>query len=282
MEDWEPYRQEAVRVAQEAGALLRHYYRRLEGVELKGIGDPITEADRASEQQIRKELQRAFPGVPVYGEEYGFEQGPSQDAWERCWIVDPLDGTANFACGVPIFAVSIALLDRGSPVVGVVYDPLREECFTAARGQGARRNGRPIRPNRYPPTDGMAQIGVSADTIRHRPEFFRRILKGRSLGSAALQLVYVAAGHFAAAMDPLTKLWDVAAGAVILAEAGGVATHWDGSPLFPLDPQDPTPFQGRPFDYLASNGVDHPLLVEWTRSAPPIQPLNPPVSPGTG
>ena len=249
--------------AREAGTILLEHFERIDRFDLKGLGDPVTVADRASEKYLRDALAKSYPDILFYGEEYGFDGAASSTAGDLCWIVDPLDGTANYACGAPIFAVSIALLQGGAPVVGVIHDPIRDIAYSAVVGGGCRRNGDVCRVSDQDPFDHMAPVGISADVIRVRPKFMERIAKGRSLGSAALQLVYVAQGAYAAAMDPYTRLWDVAAGALLVEEAGGAATHWNGEPLFPIA-SDHQAFRGVPFDYIASNGRRHADLAELT------------------
>ena len=144
-----------------------------------------------------------------------------------------------------------------------MYDPNRDDVYVAVRGAGTTRNGKPCKVVDRDPLDHMAAVGVSADVIRVRPKFLDQFSKSRCLGSAALQLSFVAAGIYTATLDPYTRLWDVAAGALLVTEAGGTATHWDGSPLFPVDGKHPA-FQGVPFDYVASNGQGHDSLVGLT------------------
>lgn len=258
----------AEEIAREAGALLLRSFERIEEREYKGVGDLVTEADKASERFICASLERLTPEIPVYGEEFGFHDESARDPSKACWVVDPLDGTANYAARVPLFCVSIGFLVEGRPALGVIYDPTREEMFRAVRGEGAFRNGRPIHVTDRDPLDPVAPIAVSGDVIRQRLGFLRRTYKGRSLGSAAMHLAYVAAGRFDAAADPYTRLWDVVAGAVLVEEAGGVVTRWNGSPRFPVDPHDGA-FRGALFDYLVSNGVAHSTLVALICEDPP-------------
>jgi myo-inositol-1(or 4)-monophosphatase len=258
----------AEQVARDAGNILLRYFERIEQIEYKGVGDIVTEADKASERFVRESLQRATPSIPVYGEEYGFDDDSTVDPFDACWIVDPLDGTANYAARVPLFSVSIGLLVEGRPVVGVIYDPTRDEVFRAARGSGAYRNGRAIHVTDRDPLDPVAPIAVSGDVMRQRLGFLGRTYKGRSLGSAAMHLAYVASGLFDAATDPYTKLWDVVAGAVIIEEAGGVVTRWNGVPRFPVDTNDGA-YRGQSFDYLVSNGINHQTLVALLCDDPP-------------
>jgi myo-inositol-1(or 4)-monophosphatase len=257
---------EAERIAREAGGILLRHFEQLTAVESKGHGDPVTAADRESEEYVREACVAVTPGVPVYGEEYG-RYGADGSLSDACWVVDPLDGTVNYAASMPLYAVSIAFLQAGRPTVGVIYDPTRDQAFTAVEGAGSYRDGVRMTVSERDPFDPVAPIAISADIIRRRPKFLTRLPKGRSLGSAALQMSYVAAGIFDAAMDPLTRLWDVAAGSLLVTEAGGVVTRWDGSSIFPVAPDDPG-FAGAPVEYLVSNGLRHADLVDMTTGWP--------------
>ena len=126
---------EAERIAREAGAILLRHFERLDAIDSKGHGDPVTVADRESEEHVRRACVAVTPGVPVYGEEYG-RFGDDGSLGDVCWVVDPLDGTVNYASNAPIFAVSLAFVQDGRPTVGVVYDPTRDQAFVATRGGG--------------------------------------------------------------------------------------------------------------------------------------------------
>jgi myo-inositol-1(or 4)-monophosphatase len=213
------------------------------GVREKGPSDLVTDADLASQEAIRKLVLAACPDHQFLSEE-GDAQPPLDAAY--CWVVDPLDGTTNYAHGVAHYAVSVALLERGKPLVGVIFDPQADECFAAERGGGARLNGRLIR------TSGVTELHralVAASFAAHvdfpsrEVDQFVAAQQGcqsvRRTGSAALNLCYVAAGRFDAFWALSTKAWDIAAGILLVEEAGGVVTHVDGSPLdlaapFPL------------------------------------------------
>ena len=217
-------------------------------VQEKSRRDLVTDADVASQRIIREIVQGAFPDHEFIGEEdelapqCGTSWGPQDraNAGYR-WIVDPLDGTANFVHGMANFAVSVAL-QRGTDVlVGVVFDPVANECFSAAQGRGAFVNGTPIRTSQCVALDqAMVASGFSAHVERNSPEITRFIdvlltsQSVRRLGSAALNLSYVAAGRMDAYWATSVKAWDVAAGALILREAGGLISRLDGSP-FRLD-----------------------------------------------
>ncbi|HQU45320.1 MAG TPA: inositol monophosphatase family protein [Pirellulales bacterium] len=201
------------------------------GVREKGPSDLVTEADLASQQAIREVLLGAFP-------DHGFLAEENEQIASRCddyrWIVDPLDGTMNYVHAVPNFAVSIALEQRGEVVVGTVYDPVSGECFSAARGRGAWLNGKRLRASGA--TDlaqALVAVSFSAKVRRDDREIdvMLRAQGTRRMGSSAINLCYVAAGRFDGYWSTSTKIWDIAAGALLVAEAGGVITAFDGGPL---------------------------------------------------
>jgi myo-inositol-1(or 4)-monophosphatase len=221
-------------VAAEAGRLLRDAYGRVEARE-KGPGDLVTDADLASQRLIAGRLARTFPGHTLLAEEEG--QGADPDREWR-WIVDPLDGTINFAHGFPFWSVSIALEHAGELVVGVVHNPLSGETYSAAQGRGARRDGQPIRVSR---TDRISASLIStalpvdmqtgADL---QMAYLRKFSIGthsvRRTGSSALNLALVAAGGFDVCYATSMNPWDAAAGVVLVREAGGVVTSLSGGP----------------------------------------------------
>jgi myo-inositol-1(or 4)-monophosphatase len=225
------------------------------GVRDKALpGDYVTEVDIAAEQAIVSLLEAEGGGVGVHGEERGGVD--IADAW----VVDPLDGTTNFAHGLPTFAVSIALEKAGTVVLGVVYDPIREETFVAERGQGARLNDGGIGVSE---TDELVRALVvtgfpyDRDEVPEAVELFGRFsvrAQGmRRLGSAALDLCFVAAGRLDAYYERGIHAWDVAAAGLILEEAGGKITDYQGRP-FELEGE----------EMVASNGPLHPALIELT------------------
>ncbi len=231
----------AEEIAREAGALLREFYRRGVRTEYKGDVDLVTEADRASEKLITERLHAAFPDHGVYGEE-GTRSGLES---EYRWYVDPLDGTTNFAHGFPVFCVVLGCERRvptlaaeadGEMVAGVIYDPLRDEMFSATRGEGARLNGEPMRVSR----NGKLQESLIATGFpshkRHRSpnvhfyhEFTLRSHGVRRAGSAALDLAYVAAGRLDGYWEFKLNPWDTSVGFLLVEEAGGKITRFDGS-----------------------------------------------------
>ena len=244
-----PWRDLAEELARGAGAvLMRHFGGALE-IGYKGVQDLVTPADRESEAYLVGELRRRCPEHAVLAEEGG---GSARPARYR-WLVDPLDGTTNFAHGYPFFTVSIGLEEalpgreaepgrRGPMVAAAVYDPTRDECFTAAAGAGARLNGRPIRVSAVATLErSLAVTGFPYD-LRERPEeslrYFAALLPltqaVRRDGSAALNLCYLACGRFDAFWEIKLHAWDAAAGALVAAEADGTVTDFAGAPFDPF------------------------------------------------
>ena len=209
----------------------------------KGPKDLVTEADFASQEAVQQVLLKAFPDHRFLGEEtLGSDHAPvAASSSEYCWVVDPLDGTLNYVRQLPNYSVSVALRCGDEVIVGTVYDPVLEECFTAQAGCGAQLNGMRIRPSACDRVDqALIAASLPADVPRHSPEIARFIevmhssQAIRRLGSAALNLCYVAAGRLDAYWATCVKIWDVGAGQLIVREAGGTLTRPDGSP-FELD-----------------------------------------------
>ena len=255
----------AEQLAREAGAILREGYS--DGLaddasaiayEHKGAVDLVTEYDRRSEAVILDSLRRAFPGHAFNAEERGHSAQPA----DYEWLVDPLDGTTNFAHAFPAFAVSLALVHRGQLLVGVVYDPLRDELFAAEAGQGAALNGRRLHVTSQ--TDlGQALLATGfAYDVRTNPhsnfdefrQFHLRAQSVRRAGSAALDCAYVAAGRFDGYWEFNIKPWDVSAGALLALEAGGRVTTPEGDENF----------LGRP-NIVISNGHIHSQMLRVLR-----------------
>lgn len=244
-------------IAREAGALLLPYFHQGLKIEYKGEADLVTAADRASETLIRERIGKQFPAHDVLGEEQGLNDRGS----EYRWYVDPLDGTTNFAHGYPVFCVSMALEHRSGSeekrVAGVVYDPTRDELFTAEQGKGAQLNGKPIHVSKAAQLkECLVATGFPSQKRHKNPNifFYHQItLKThgvRRAGSAALDLCNVACGRFDGFWEFNLNPWDTAAGVVIVEEAGGKATRFDGSG-FLLDSR----------ETLVSNGLVHDALV---------------------
>ena len=220
--------------ARAGGAVLLDWAGRWSARE-KGPSDLVTDADLASQEAIRRLVYDHFPSHEFVGEEQAKELPVEA---EYCWVVDPLDGTTNFVHGIPHFAVSVALLHFGRPVVGAVYDPVSRECYTAALGAGGRLNGQTLRTSAVTElSQAVIAASFSAKVDPASPEidqFVQALLlcQGvRRTGSAALNLCYVAAGRFDAFWALTTKTWDVAAGILLVTEAGGIVTGLDGSAL---------------------------------------------------
>ena len=248
-------------IAREAGSVLMEYFGKIRHITYKGIGDIVTEADKASELLITERLQSEFPDHAVFGEEFGMSSAKS----DNCWVTDPLDGTTNYAASFPIFAVVIALLQNGVPMLGVVFDPNANRMYSAAKDNGATLNGVPLHVNSREKFDAIGVFGYSSDVIASLNRFVQKPFKGRSLGSAAIHICSVAAGYFDGSFDSNTKLWDIAAPTVILEEAGGVMTHPSGELCFPLSPDAPA-YRGERMPFLATNGKIHDECVRALRS----------------
>lgn len=246
----------ALQLAREAGAIQRVRYETVLAIESKSRPiDLVTEVDRACEALLVERLRRERPHDDILAEEGGAHVD-SGAAWR--WIIDPLDGTVNFAHGYPCFAVSIGVELGGVRTVGVVYDPLRDECFDAVRTRGSRRNGRPIR------VSGCDSVGRALlatgfaydvrDTADDNLEAFGRAVKHaggvRRDGSAAIDLCYVACGRFDGYWELKLHPWDVAAGILIVEEAGGRVTDLGDAPV---------PASGH--EIVASNGRIHEALL---------------------
>jgi myo-inositol-1(or 4)-monophosphatase len=227
-------------------------------IEYKGEADLVTAADRAAEKLIRERIAQKWPDHDILGEEQGLNDRGS----EYRWYVDPLDGTTNYAHGFPVFCVSLGLEHRvgggdAHRVAAVVYDPTRDELFSAERGKGARLNGKPIHVSKTPTLkESLVATGFPSHKRHKNPNiyFYHQItLRShgvRRAGSAALDLCYVAAGRLDAFWEFNLNPWDTAAGVLIVEEAGGIVTRFDGSP-----------FELNSRETLASNSLIHDELM---------------------
>ena len=248
----------AIEIGRDAGALIAQAVERRAGrdrsFELKGEHDLVTETDRASERLVVERLHRAFPTHSIVAEEGSRQAGAS----EYCWYVDPLDGTTNFAHGFPVFNVSIGLERAGELIAGVIVDPTRNELFSAERGSGAWLNGRRIQVSQASRLeDSLAGTGFPSRK-RHRNvnvHFFYQLAMVshgvRRAGAAALDLAYVACGRLDLFWEFTLNPWDVAAGVLLVREAGGTVTDMHGAPLDLRGPH-----------ILADNGVVHQETVQ--------------------
>lgn len=222
--------EEAVRTG---GRVIQNWIGKFE-VRKKGPADLVTQADFASQEAVRQLVLGAFPEHCLLGEEKT-PDGAAANRTEYRWIVDPLDGTTNFVHGVPHYCVSLALERNGDLLVGAVYDPVLDECFSAAAGQGARLNGQPIHTSEVSAlSEALAAVGFPPNVQRSSPdlvlflEMLGRCQAIRRTGSSALNLCYLAAGRYDVYWSYSTKIWDVAAGVLILREAGGRVTSPTG------------------------------------------------------
>lgn len=231
-------------------------------IEKKGAIDLVTQIDREVEEVFRALIARRFPSHAVLAEEFE-ARGDRQTDAEFCWVFDPVDGTTNYAHGLPIYCSACALEQRGRPIAAAIYDPSRRELFTAERGAGAWLNGAPLRVSSADALiDSMLCTGfpynVQTDSgylLGLFDDFLRRARAVRRLGSAAIDLAYVAAGRFDGFWEVRLNPWDISAGALIIEEAGGTVSRLDGGP-----------FESRLGEIVASNGRIHPQMVDVIRS----------------
>ena len=240
------YLDTACRAAREAGQMIREETRRPHTVERKSGFDFVTEVDRRSEEIIRGIIRAEYPEHDFFGEEQVSADARSEDelldaAGEYLWTVDALDGTTNFIRGIPQYAVSVALLRRGELLAGAVYDPNRDEMFAALRGHGATLNGQPIHVSAVPQlSDAILSFGYPASDMQARRQTVERFNRlSPALGSlrvfncASLLLCYTACGRIDLTFEQGIHLWDMAAGLLLVQEAGGVIRSLQNGPLTP-------------------------------------------------
>lgn len=245
-----------IQTAREAGGVLIDRLGRAR-ISTKGDIDLVTEADLAAEKLIIERIRSHYPRHAILAEESGasVELDAGKSDWK--WIIDPLDGTTNYAHGYPCFCVSIAVERAGQIELGVVYDPTRDELFAAERGQGATLNERPIRVSTIADLNSAMLCTGFPYNVRERPDFAREFINFtmtaqavRRDGSAALDLAYLACGRFDGFWEDGLNAWDIAAGLILIEEAGGRVTDFRGAPLSIYTPK-----------VLATNGLVHEAMM---------------------
>ncbi len=248
----------AISIARNAGLVLKKRLGHAGAISYKGVIDIVTEMDKTSEFLIMKGINKAFPDHGILTEEASEIAPKAGGGKSKRWIIDPLDGTTNYAHGYPVFSVSIAFEYAGSVILGVVYNPMLDELFLAEKGKGARLNNKKIRISGIDSLDrSLLATGFPYDVrssknnnLGHFSDFAVRTQAIRRAGSAALDLCYVACGRFDGFWELKLKPWDTAASTLIVKEAGGTVTD----------------FKGRPFslysgECLASNGLIHREMI---------------------
>ena len=251
----EPTLKQVVQWAKEAGTIAREGFHKEHSVQMKGALDLATEIDHACEKVLMDHIKTEFPAHAIVAE----ESGKTNDNPDHCWYIDPLDGTINYSHRLPIYAVSIAYAQKGGLTPGVVYDPSRDECFSAEAGKGAWLNGEPIHVSACTslqksilatglPSTNEARLDRNLKLIRYLNLHTQGV---RRLGSIAVSLCYVASGRLDGHWDLGSTPWDLAASALIVSEAGGEITNLAGEAGF---------FQP-PYDFVASTPGIHRSLV---------------------
>jgi myo-inositol-1(or 4)-monophosphatase len=227
----------ALDLAHQAGRVQMEHYERLEEIRAKGPRDVVTEVDHLCEGLVMRAIQERYPNDAFYAEEIGEVAATGSSKSGRVWIVDPLDGTINYANGIPFFCISIALAAEGRPVAGVVYDPTRDETFAGAIDGPPLRNGEPIHVgDKDLLEDLVVTLAIGGrGTVKKRQAAMKAIRAHRSMGSSAMTLSYVACGRFDVyAQGAGLSAWDVAAAGLIAERAGATVTTLDGRPWFDL------------------------------------------------
>jgi len=251
------YRKVAIEAALESGVFIKRSVGKISSVSYKGRDNIVTNVDKTSEKMIVKKILSNFPGHSILGEEgNSLESGSSYR-----WVIDPLDGTTNFAHAFPFFCVSIALEKDGESILGVVYDPMRRELFVAERGRGASLDGKLITVSGINKLGGAFlatgfSYGITRKdrNITHFKKLLVKTLAIRRAGSAALDLCYVACGRFDGYWEMSLHPWDIAAGTLMVKEAKGIVTKFDGKPCTNYDRS-----------ILATNGLIHKQMISSLR-----------------
>lgn len=241
-------------ICTQAGEILKNGYGKEHHIEYKGPIDLVTEIDKQADALLVERILSRFPGHSIIAEESGVTSGSQQHSW----YIDPVDGTSNYAHGLPIFCVSVAYAYEGQMRLGCAYDPLREEYFYAEKGQGAFLNKSPIRVSQTRTLlDSILVTGFPHDpegmqeNVRHFVNLMRQAHSIRRLGSAVLDQVYVAAGRMDGYWGTDVSAWDIAAGTLIIEEAGGVVTSLSGA----------ADYMQPPYGIVAANPWLHPLIL---------------------
>ncbi|MGE0886095.1 MAG: inositol monophosphatase family protein [Blastocatellales bacterium] len=253
----------AIRAAREAGAILQDFAARGFQIEHKGRINLVTEADLASERHIKELIASHYPNHRILAEESGASAHAHNSVGEYTWIIDPLDGTTNFSHGFPCYAVSIGVEREGQSVVGVIYDPSRDEMFAAERGAGATCNGQKIRVSGVEKLERALVVSGFPYDVRERMdeylpawrEFLNHAQGVRRLGAAAIDMACIANGSMDGFWESGLNAWDVAAGWVIIEEAGGRVTKLDGSQ-----------FDNHSASLLCTNGLIHEEMLAVLKS----------------
>jgi myo-inositol-1(or 4)-monophosphatase len=257
------YLETALELARAAGDILRHYAEREKHIEFKGRANLVTIADKESEDLIIRGIRSRFPGHAILAEDSGAVHAAGADSSQVRWLIDPMDGTTNFAHGYPFYCVSIGVEEQGRIVCGAVYDPVRDEMFSAARGSGSFCNGEKLEVSDTERLADALLITGFPYNFRDRLETVMRqfrayLVEARAVrrgGSAALDLCYLAGGRLDGFWELQLEPWDTAAGQVILEEAGGRITDYSG-----------VPYSVYMKELLASNGRIHEAMLAVVKS----------------
>lgn len=255
MQDLSKYLDAAIHATNISSEMIKNSFYNEHQIKHKGTVDLVTEVDIASEKKLREELAKACPEVKFFGEESGGENWKNGDFW----IVDPIDGTTNFANRLPHFSISIAMCHNGIPVAGIVKNPIKDETYTAIKNGGSFFNGKQMHvTNVTDMNEALAVTGFPYNRREHMDEILARlrnmlmhVADVRRFGSAALDLCYIARGIYSVYWEKNLKPWDVAAGKLIVEEAGGKVTRYDGSEM-ELDA----------LELLATNNILHNQSIE--------------------